>query len=338
MELNHKVRLTAPEIASLWTQYMYDSMSICFFRYALTHLEDEDTIHIYKRALSLAESHIESCKQFFHEEGFPIPTGFTEQDVNVKAPRLFQDPFYLYYIYIMTLHGLTGYNLSVGTSIRPDMRKYFIQCNEETMDLFDQAMNALLEKGLFTRPPSVQPPETTSFVDKQSFLTGWFGNRRPLTVMEIGDISFNMNKMHLHVALKVAFAQVTQSKTIKNIVERGIRISNKHTEIFKSIFNEEQLNSPISWQSLVTNSTTKTFSDKFIMYQIQFSTQAAVGFYGAALSVNSRRDLGAHYTRLTSELLAYAEDCANLMIKNRWLEQPPLASDRQSLAKKKKKS
>ncbi|MGZ4161378.1 MAG: DUF3231 family protein [Neobacillus sp.] len=63
-----------------------------------------------------------------------------------------------------------------------------------------------------------------------------------------------------------------------------------------------------------------------------------MGYYvesGAALSVNSRRDLGVHYIRLNLELLQFAEDGGKLMIKNGWLEQPPTASDRDSLVKKK---
>jgi hypothetical protein len=84
---------------------------------------------------------------------------------------------------------------------------------------------------------------------------------------------------------------------------------------------------------MITNSTTPPFSDKYLLYQIQLSTQLSIGYYGYALSVNSRRDIGIHYLRLTLELMKFAEDGANLMIKNGWLEQPPTASDRDSLAK-----
>ncbi|MEH7748464.1 DUF3231 family protein, partial [Neobacillus drentensis] len=109
-----------------------------------------------------------------------------------------------------------------------------------------------------------------------------------------------------------------------------------HIAAFEKIFREEKLNSPISWQSHVTSSTTAPFSDKWMMYQIQLSTQVAIAFYGAALSVTSRRDLGEKYVALTSELLRYAEDGANLMIDNGWLEEPPKASDRRKLAEGKR--
>ncbi|KAF0822321.1 DUF3231 family protein [Cytobacillus firmus] len=338
METNNPIRLTAPEMASLWTQYIFDTMSICFFRYALEHIEDPDVKSIYQTSLGLSQKHVQKITEFMLNENYPIPHGFTEKDdVNIQAPRLFQDPFYLNYIYIMTLQGMTGYSLSVGTSVRSDLRKYYITCMSETMELFDQSIDLMLSKGLFVRPPVISPPESVDFVKHQSFLTGWLGDRRPLNAIEIGDITFNMLKMHLHAALKVGFIQVAQSKEIRQYFMRGLDIANKHIKIFESVFKEDKLNSPVSWQSMITSSTSMTFSDKYMMYQILLSTQLSLSFYGSALSVNSRRDLGAHYIRLILELLQFAEDGANLMIKNGWLEQPPTASDRGSLANRKEK-
>ncbi|WP_040209035.1 DUF3231 family protein [Neobacillus jeddahensis] len=328
-----RIPLTAPEISSLWTQYMFDTMSICFIKYALEHVEDQDTIEIYQIALELSERHVQQVKEFLKGEGLPIPHGLSKEDVNIRAPRLFQDPFYLYYMYIMSIQGLTGYSLSVGTSVRADLRSYFIHCNTETMQLFDKTMETMLTKGIYSRAPVIMPAVATDFVKKESFLTGWFGERRPLTAMEIGDITFNMNKMHLHVALKLGFSQVAASNKVRQYIKRGMEITNKHIATFEQIFREEKLNSPISWQSQVTDSTTSTFSDKFIMYQIQLSTQIAVAFYGTALSVTARHDLGAKYIGLTSELVRYAEDGANLMIENGWMEEPPKASDRRALSK-----
>lgn len=325
-------------MASLWTQYIFDTMSICFFRYALEHIEDPDVKLIYQTSLGISQKHVQKITEFMLNENYPIPHGFTEKDdVNIQAPRLFQDPFYLNYIYIMTLQGMTGYSLSVGTSVRSDLRKYYITCMSETMELFDQSIDLMLSKGLFVRPPVISPPESIDFVKHQSFLTGWLGDRRPLNGIEIGDITFNMLKMHLHAALKVGFIQVAQSKEIRQYFMRGLDIANKHIKIFESVFKEDKLNSPVSWQSMITSSTSMTFSDKYMMYQILLSTQLSLSFYGSALSVNSRRDLGAHYIRLILELLQFAEDGANLMIKNGWLEQPPTASDRDSLANRKEK-
>lgn len=58
-----------------------------------------------------------------------------------------------------------------------------------------------------------------------------------------------------------------------------------------------------------------------------------MGYYGTAIAESPRVDLGAMYNRLTLETQKYAEDGSNIMIKNGWLEQPPMAPDRKELAK-----
>ncbi|WP_269321859.1 DUF3231 family protein [Oceanobacillus salinisoli] len=194
----------------------------------------------------------------------------------------------------------------------------------------------MLKKGIYNRPPVLSSPGSNDFVKQQGFLTGWLGERRPLTAMEISDITFNMNKMNLHVALKVGFSQVAKSDKFRKYSNRGAKISNKQIKEFQNIFHEEKLNFPMSLESYVTDSTEAPFSDKLMMYQIQLSTQIAIAFYGTALSVNSRRDLGAKYVMFTEELAKFAEDGANLMIENGWLEQPPLATDRRHLSRGKR--
>lgn len=145
-----------------------------------------------------------------------------------------------------------------------------------------------------------------------------------------------MNKMNLHVTLKVGFSQVAASKKIREYINRGMEISNKHIAAFGKIFREEMLNSPISWQSFVTSSTKSPFSDKWMMYQVQLSSQIAIAFYGTALSVTARADIAEKYIVMTSELVRFVEDGANLMIENGWFEEPPKASDRRALTKGKK--
>lgn len=71
--------------------------------------------------------------------------------------------------YVMTLQGLTGYALSVGTSIRADLRRYFITCNTDTMMIYDTIMETLLTKGLFSRPPTITPPDKIDFIKHNSF-------------------------------------------------------------------------------------------------------------------------------------------------------------------------
>jgi hypothetical protein len=109
LRLQHRTKLTAPEINNLWTQYMNDTMAICFNRYALAKIEDEEIRKLFQFALELAKRHVKYIEEFFQQEEFPVPIGFTKQDVNANAPRLFDDLLFLNYLYVMSLHGIDGY-------------------------------------------------------------------------------------------------------------------------------------------------------------------------------------------------------------------------------------
>jgi hypothetical protein len=334
--ITHNVRLTGAELANLWTQYMNDSLAICVVRYGIEKAKDKDVRTILEFALGLSQSHIKKIQQFLNQENYPIPIGFTNEDVNLNAPPLFSDTFMLVYMHVMTLHGLTGYAVSVGTSVRADQRSYFIQCNSEAMELYDRLVNVMLHKGIFSRPPFINAPHDLDFVKKQNYLKGWFGNRRPLNGIEMSSIHFNMQKTVVKIVLEIGFSQVAQSKDIREYMQRGKELCSKQFEVFGSILTEDNLPSPKKWDSEVSNSTVSPFSDKLMLFQIVTLVSAAVGFYGAGLSVSQRRDLLTQYTRLIAEIGQYAEDGINLLIKHGWLEQPPIADDRNAIAQGKK--
>ncbi|WP_396265721.1 DUF3231 family protein [Halobacillus shinanisalinarum] len=62
---------------------------------------------------------------------------------------------------------------------------YFAECNSETMDLYDRILEVMLTKGIFSKPPNFPAPSGIDFVKSQSYLTGWFGKRRPLNATEV---------------------------------------------------------------------------------------------------------------------------------------------------------
>jgi hypothetical protein len=330
-ETSHRDHLTTGEISNLWTQYMNDTMAICFLKHSITHTQDKDIRHILEFALSLAESHIDKLKHFFKEENFPVPRGFTNEDVDLEAPALFTDKFLLAYMLIMGIHGITGYAGAVCTSVRADQRSYFIQCQIEAMELHDRIVQAMLVKGIYSKPPRINIPKAIDFVHDESYLAGWFGKKRPLNAIEISGLSYNMQKTVAKVVLEIAFGQVCRGKELRKYFHRGKEICKGQFEVLSSILTKEDLSSPASWVSEITDSTIPPFSDKLMLYHIVILVSAGVGYLGAALSVSQRRDIALSYTLLMADIGRYAEDGAQLLIDKGWLELPPLAEDRNHL-------
>lgn len=67
--------------------------------------------------------------------------------------------------------------------------------------------------------------------------------------------------------------------------------------------------------------------------QLATLLSAAIAYYIEALSMGQRRDLTADYPRMINEIALIAEDGINLLIETGWMEQPPSATDHESLAK-----
>lgn len=336
MEKNgSQIRLTSGEIAQLWAQYLNDSASICILTFFLEKAEDEEIKPLIEYALQLSQSHIVKIDSILTEEKNVIPYGFKmEEDVNLNAPRLYSDSYVLNFINQMAMVGLTTYAGSVSATARKDLRSYYMDCLTEVMELYDRSTELLLSKGLFIRCPNIPNIEKIEFIKKQGFMLDVFGEKRPLVAAEVSNLFSNIQRNALGVATLTGFSQVATSKEVKEYFLQGIGIAKKHTKLFGGKLGESKLPVPMGWDSEVTNSTANTFSDKLMMYFTSGLIGLSIGYYGTATSQSLRGDLISMYNRLSLEIQLYSEDGANIMIKNGWLEQPPMAADRDELAKK----
>ena len=217
----HSSKLTSSELANLWTQYLNDSLSCCMFRYFTNTVQDDDIMHVLQFALDLSESHLPKIREFLTEENYPIPLGFTKEDVNLEAPALFTDTYVIVFTQIMSIHGMTRYSFALGCAIREDQRNYFKHVLAETVELYDRSTKLLLHKGIISKPPTFNNHQTVQFIKKQDFLTGWLGKRRPISAIEVSCTFLNLQKTITKKILELGFSQVVQSKDVQNYMERA---------------------------------------------------------------------------------------------------------------------
>ncbi|MBS4219012.1 DUF3231 family protein [Bacillus sp. FJAT-49711] len=334
MENNHgNIQLTAAEMSYLWSSYIGDSMAVCVFKYFLEHIEDDEIKTVVSHALELSQQHVEIIEEIFSKEDIQIPQGFTEQDVNLRAKRLFSDKFYLYYVKNMAKGGLVMYARATPNIFRQDILSFYSKCLTSTLELNNVVTQILLEKGLAVRPPTIPFPKKLEFVHKQSFLLEGLG-KRPLSGIEIADIYANIQTNHLGTSIAMGFSQVIQSKKVRSYILRGKDISMKHIKVFSDYLANHSLPVPMTFDQEISESTESPFSDKLMLYHFGLMSYAGIGNYGAAISQSQRSDLVLDYSRLLTEVMKFAEDGVNMMIANEWLEQPPLAADRKELSSK----
>ena len=330
-----KLKLTSSEVGTLWGEYVNGTMTDVVNRYMFSIIEDESIKATFEDAIKTFAKQKKQIVAFIENEGFPVPIGFTESDLNKGTEKLFTDIFCLNYLHIMTLHGLLGHTTSLGVSVREDLRHFYDSCDNDAKRMYHQTIELLLEKGNFQRDPYFYPTENPEFISSQDFTDGFFGKGRRLSATEIISISFNLKKSIMAKTLSIGFSQVTQSKEVRKFLEDSEKTADDQIQAFSKIMHADNLPVPKSWETEVTTSTDAPFSDKLMMYHIGFLFQAAQVYHGTGLASAMRTDLVAAYESVILKNLMVTKKWFDIMVKNKWLEQPPLAPNRKEIAKEK---
>ncbi|WP_129727451.1 DUF3231 family protein [Ectobacillus funiculus] len=333
----NRIKLTSSEIAAIWTSYINNSMAKCILSYFLKDVEDEDIRPIVQFIYDTAITNLEKLTHLFKEEALPMPIGFTSEDVNMNAPRLYTDMFMLTYLNHMAKVGLLTYSGYISISARKDVRTHFIKGLEKLSELYDRSSDVALSKGIFVRAPYISYPTTTDYVDSKKYLSGFslFSKERPLNAIEISHLFMNMQTNLIGSKLAISFAQTSPIENIQQWMLRGRDISKKHVKLFIAILMDNDIQPPMSSDSSITDSTIPPFSDKLTMFHMTLLSTSGMGNYATAAAASQRSDLITNYERLSLEIGQYAKDGANIMIQNSWLEQPPGTLDKEALTKKK---
>ena len=328
---NKEIRLTSSEITGLWTQYIQETMAICIIKFVLKHVKDPEISSFFKFSLGLAEKHLKKLDNIFENEKIEPPKGFTDEDVNLNAPPLFTDIFWLNYIHDMTLHGLAGYTMSFSVSARKDIRDHYYECNIDTMDLYNKSIDVLLSKGIYQRSPYFSTKKKSQPITEFAYVMDLFGDKRPLNSMEAGNIYFNLKKSIVLKTLIEGFKQVIQDQDIDKFMNHCLNTVSKNIEIFSSTLEEENLHSPRLLNSEVTDSEIAPFSDKLMVFHTGFLFHLATTYYATAMITSMRIDIVGHCDASILRDLKTIASFGKILIDKGWMEELPMADDRQEL-------
>ncbi|MDQ0194570.1 hypothetical protein [Paenibacillus wynnii] len=128
--------------------------------------------------------------------------------------------------------------MALNTSVRKDIRLNYQECQKNTTELFIRLSDLSIKKGLHLAELHIPIPNHVEKVSKQSFLAGWFADRRPINAIEIALLEYNFRSTEFHKTFLKSFAQITKNPELKEHFVRGDEIYQKHLEIFQSPFSE----------------------------------------------------------------------------------------------------
>ncbi|MDU1845938.1 MAG: DUF3231 family protein [Niallia nealsonii] len=335
MKNKEKTTLTAAEVSALWLQYMGDSMAVCVYKYFFKIVENNEIKPILAYSLRLAEKHLIKITDFFTKANFQLPKGFTEEDVNLHAPRLFSDSFLLFYSKMMTMHGISAYTLAITNAEREDVQDHFFECIVTSKELFQKIIQLAKTHPEFSSVPTIPSPDEVKFVESPGIITSLLGDKRPLNMSEISNLHFNSKKTGFVRSLSIAFSQVAEKEEVRGFMLKNVKLAGKDAESLDEILENDNLPIPKRWDAEITDSKISPFSDKLIMFHAALLVNTALSYYGAAIGSSLRTDIILNYKRIFNHAMQAGVLCYKLMVKHGWMEKQPEAINRKGLAGKK---
>lgn len=329
-----KIKLTSAEIAALWSTYIQNTATICFYKHFLQGVDDPQIKPIVQEALKLAEEVVQKIIEILKSETFPVPKGFTDEDNNLTAPALYTDLFALSFIYRGGQMIMTYYADALSKVGRQDIVEFYQGCLTQTVNLYKKSLTLMLEKGIYDRPPKMDYPEHADIIKQEpSLMSNLLGKTRPLNAIELSELFFAIERNGIGLVLIMGLLQASKDKEIKEFLLKGKKLSQKQIDQFNKFLkmNDGFEIHPVTLE--VTNSTVSPFSERLMLFFITVSNQVGIQAMATAISVSMRSDLSLKYAKFIAEIMAYADEGKDLLIKRGWLEQPPLSTDRESLYK-----
>jgi hypothetical protein len=226
----------------------------------------------------------------------------------------------------MANFALLNYAISYARSSRDDIRQLFRDKLVRLQEVDQIGTQIMISKGIYSSPPDFDICSGVDFIEDKNFFAGYFGEKRPLSILEINQLFFNLKSNILGKALMIGFSRAAKSKDVQDYILKGKEISDKYIQLFSDKLLKEDIAVPNSLESevLSISSGESPFSDRLMLSQVVFLNTYGIGNYGMALSQSQRRDLTVMYGKIMVEVGLYADNGADLLIQNRWLEQPPL--------------
>jgi len=330
-----KSPLISSEITGLWDSYLGDTMIVTVLKYFLNRVEDREIRAILQQNLDISNYHIQQLTNMFNKEKLMLPEGFNDKDVNINVPRLFTDSFYLHYLTYMSRVGMNNYTLILNQIARPDIRAYFSKRINENIDLYNNSTDLRLSQGIAIRAPRVEVNKEIQYVESQSFISDWFGEKRPLLTIEITHIFAIIFSNLVGRAITTGFGQVSKDKKISKYFFEGKDIATKYIYELTGLLTDEGIPIPSTSDSFVTNSVVSPFSEKLMLNHMAVLSSSAISNFGMSMANTMRSDIVAKYIKYTAQTMKYSKKGANIMIDNGFLQQSPQAIKHENLVRAK---
>lgn len=320
------IKLNSHEVSSLWSSIKNSSMVLKMFTYFIKNVGDNETKKLLEFCMQVITDNCECFINLLKKDNFPVPIGTTPEDVDADAERVFTDDFYVIFIKEMARFAAVNSTLALTDSSRAEVRQAYNDYLTKLIEIDKKAAELLFSKGLAPMPPKVKYTKEVEFIEGKKFFTGFFGEKRPLSVFEARQLFQNAHSNELGKVVMKGFGKITKSEEIQDYFLKGYDLADKYVKQFSDKLIDGDITPPPSLLFCVVDAPIESipFSDSLMLNYLVILNSYGLGNYGLALAQSQRNDLSVMYSKIMIEVGMYANNGVDLLIKNGWLEQPPL--------------
>ena len=333
--MKDKNPISSSEVGTLWLTYQEKTMILRILEYFIEKSDDQQAKNIMGGLWQELSYYVTKIKKIFQEQGIVIPVGFNQEDVNLEAPKLYDNGFDIMFVRILKEISMGMYTLNMNMAYQDDVMEIYEGLTSTTQKIYKSSTLYLLEKGILTLPPKVTMPKSSEFIESKRYLNGFnpFNDKRALNDLELGYLHHGIETNNIGIQLITGFAQCAEDKEVKQYFVKGKELAKKQIKVFGDILLESDVQFSATSGSTVTTSKVAPFSQKLMMFCIYLLN--GFGIVGSSFGTifSLRKDVSMKTALIAKDIYFYADEGVKIMIKNGWLEEPPQMEDRPNLIK-----
>lgn len=321
--------LTVSEVSNMWSSYLKNSMELQFFTYFFQTAEDRKVRKIVGRLLHQSGKNLKQLQDFFHKESISVPLGFTDEDININAGKVFSDHFILFFCHDITQLSLSTYPSALGESTRKDIRDYFEITLKFTLKIQNEIVDLMLSKDIYPKPPKIKLDDRIDFARSIIYLNGFRGGSRALNAPEIANLSRLIHRAQFSRNIFATFSHISQRNEMKDHFSKGRAMAEDVLRSLQEVMNKENI--PVSSAKELTQFDVDIppFSEKMML----FFVNTCIGIFcftmiSQAMTSSLRSDIIIKLLSISKNMSLYYGKGLMIAIKQKWLEQPPQAAER----------
>ncbi|WP_394582214.1 DUF3231 family protein [Cytobacillus firmus] len=325
--------ISVSEIGTLWQTYQEKTLIMRFLEYFIEKSDEQEARNILGGLWQELNFYVKEMEELFSDQGMVKPEGFTSADVNLEAPKLYDNGFDIMFLRVLKEVSMGLYTLNMNMTYNKKVLSIYEGLTTVTQKIYKLSTFYLLEKGILSLPPKVTMPKNIEYIQSKKYKDGFrlTGDKRALNDLEIGILHHNMEANNIGMQLITGFAQCAQNKEAKKYFLKGKELAKKQIKMMEEILLEGDVQFSATSGATVTTSTVPPFSDKLMMHCIYILNGFSLVGSGTGAFFSLRNDIAMKSMILAKDIYFYAQEGIKIKIKNGWFEEPPQMEDRPGL-------